>query len=59
MARSPADFLGLLDLDQGREQLADLVGQLGVAVDVLLQARAARRGGYRAANSSASSSSRP
>ena len=31
-------LLDPLDLDQGREQLADLVGQLGAAVDVLLQA---------------------
>jgi hypothetical protein len=31
-------LLGALDLDQGREELADLVGQLGAAVDVLLQA---------------------
>ena len=30
--------LGALDLDQGGEELADLVGQLGAAVDVLLQA---------------------
>ena len=32
-------WLDLLDLDQGRERLADLVGHLRQAVDVLLQAR--------------------
>ena len=31
--------LDLLDLDQGRERLADLVGHLRQAVDVLLQVR--------------------
>ena len=31
--------LDLLDLDQGREHLADLLGHLRQAVDVLLQAR--------------------
>ena len=31
--------LDLLDLDHGREQLADVVGQLGMAVDVLLETR--------------------
>ena len=32
-------FPDLLDLDHGREQLADVVGQLGMAVDVLLERR--------------------
>ena len=36
---APGILLGLLDLDQGREHLADLVGHLRQAVDVLLQAR--------------------
>ena len=51
--------LGLLDLDQGREQLADLVGQLRVGGRRTPASSAARRGGYRSANSSASSSNRP
>ena len=32
-------FLDLLDLDHGREQLADVVGQLGIAVDIILERR--------------------
>ena len=32
-------FLDLLDLDHGGEQLADVLGQLGMAVDVLLETR--------------------
>ena len=36
----PAVFLDLLHLGQGREVLADVVGQLGMPVDVLLQRRA-------------------
>ena len=31
--------LDLLDLDHGREQLANVVGQLGVTVDVFLETR--------------------
>src|SRR5947209_4476952 len=34
-----ASALDLFDLEHGREELADLVGQVGVAVDVLLQRR--------------------
>ena len=40
----PGRFLVILpdlfDLDHGLEQLADVVGQLGIAVDVLLKRRA-------------------
>ncbi len=36
---APRVAVGLLDLGQGREHLPDLVGHLGQAVDVLLQAR--------------------
>jgi hypothetical protein len=31
------DFFGVLDLDHRREKVADLVGQLGVAVGVVLE----------------------
>ncbi len=35
----PAIVLDLLDLHHGGEQLADVLGQLGMAVDVLLETR--------------------
>ncbi len=38
-ARVLADLLGLLEPDHRREHLADLVGQIGIAVDVLLERR--------------------
>ena len=36
-------FLDLLDLDHRREQLVNLVRQLGIAVDILLAGPAVRR----------------